>query len=166
MVKIFVVYYSRYGNTAYVADKFLDALREKGEAVIYEIEYMGGKKKLIQRFLYRLMPSLVKLSPITCDLKEYDLICIGVPVWAGRPSAPVTKYLQLVKNIYNKKVICYYIYNFEKSAKSCSKYIHNILAAKGQPHITHIYIPWTNVHNEEFLSRVINQAMGSVSMPA
>ncbi|MCX5706969.1 MAG: hypothetical protein NTW13_04870 [Candidatus Omnitrophica bacterium] len=158
-MKSLVIYYSRYGNTARVADVLLEALRQKGEASAIEIEYLNHKQNLFRRAFFRLLPTLVRLAPINSDLKQYDLICFGIPVWGGRPSAPITKYLSLIKHIGKKKVICYYVYGSEISAQQCAKYIERVLYRKGCSLVINAFIPWENIDDQWFLSNAINQAI-------
>jgi multimeric flavodoxin WrbA len=121
-MKSLIVYYSRYGNTARVADLLGDVLRKRGETNIAEIEYRDTKQNILKRTFFRFFPMFVRLAPIKSDLKDYDLLCMGVPVWGGKPSAPVTKYLLLAKGLVGKKALCFYIYSFKASAEICSEY--------------------------------------------
>jgi menaquinone-dependent protoporphyrinogen IX oxidase len=158
-----IVYYSHSGNTALVANKMFYALSKKGEADIVRLEYAKGSRNLLVRLLYRMMPALTALAPVVANLKDYDVICLGIPVIAGRPSSAITKYVNMCENISNKKVICCYVYGVEISAKQCAKYIENIFNKKGQPNITQLFIPWNKVHNEQFLDGVISTALTSFS---
>jgi len=162
-MKSLVVYYSHYGNTAYVADKFSDALRKYGETRVLELEYSGGKKNLATRLLYRLIPSLVKISPIASDLKDYDVLCLGIPVVAGYPPAAVAKYINTCKNLDNKEIICCYVYGIEASAKSCSKFVERVLQRRGSPAIISMGVPWSSVHDEQFLNKAINEAIEKIT---
>jgi menaquinone-dependent protoporphyrinogen IX oxidase len=105
----------------------------------------------------------VKLAPVKTDLTDYDLLCIGIPVWGGRPSAPVTKYLLLTKNTIGKKAICFYVYGFKESAKRCSKYVKSFLKKKGFSSIENIFIHWDDVGNEASLNQSISEAIIKVS---
>jgi flavorubredoxin len=163
-MKSLVVYYSRYGNTSRVADTVLDLMRKKGEANIVEIEYQNSRQSLLNRAFYRLFPMFVKLAPIKFDLLDYDLICLGIPVWGGRPSAPVTKYLYLTKNAIGKKAICFYIYGFKESAVACSRYVTSLLKKKGFSAVESVYVHWDDVGNEVFLNDAIAGALTSLSL--
>ncbi len=158
-MKSLIAYYSRYGNTARVADTLLDILRSKGEAKVIEIEYRNGKQNLLNRIFYRFFPMFVKLASVKSDLKEYDLLCMGIPVWGGRPSAPITKYLLLTKNAIGKKAICFYVYSFKESATRCSKYINSLLKKKGFSAVESVFVHWDDVGNEVFLTKAIAEAL-------
>lgn len=157
-MKGLVAYYSRFGNTARVADSLLESLRRENEADIVEIEY-SGKKNIFTSAFYRFFPMFVKLSPVKYDLKDYDLLCLGIPVWAGRPSAPVTKYLLLLKNTRNKKAVCLYVYGFEASAKRCSSFVGKILRRKGFVSVKNVFIHWDKIGDDVFVRNSIAKAL-------
>ena len=162
-MKSLVAYYSRYGNTARVADALIDSLRNKGSADLLQIEYQKRDQNLLNRAFFRFFPMFVKLAPIKSDLKDYDLLCVGIPVWGGRPSAPVTKYLLLTKNVIGKKAVCFYIYGFKESAVRCSKYINSLLKKKGFLRVESVFVHWDNVGNELFLNQAISEALAKIS---
>jgi len=162
-MKSLVIYYSHTGNTANVVKSFAAALRKMGEVDIFELEYSHGKRNLLQRLLYRLMPFLVRLNLVPLDLKDYDVLCLGIPVLFGYPPPAVSKYISISKNMAKKKIICCYVYGVEASAKNCSRYVEKILARKGRPEITSVFVSWVNAYNVEFLDNLINETMRKIA---
>ena len=162
-MKSLIVYYSRYGNTARVADLLADVLRKQGEAHIAEIVYRDRRQNILKRTFYRFFPMFVRLAPIKSDLNDYDLLCVGIPVWGGRPSAPVTKYLFLAKGLVGKKAICFYIYSFKASAQRCSEYVDSLLKKKGLSAVANVFVHWDDVCNEVFLNKEISEALAKIS---
>ena len=158
-MKSALVFYSHYGNTAHVAGEFSEALKKIGSVDNYELEYRGGRPNLLMRAWYRLFPAAVKLVQPHLDMEKYDLLCLGIPVWGGRPSTAITKYLFLCKNLRGKKVICFFVYSIEISARRCFNYVRNVLRKKGQPLIIDVFIPWGKVHDKDFLDKEINNAI-------
>ena len=162
-MKSLVIYYSHAGGTAYVAYKLLNAISKKGEADIFELTYHKGKRGIFLQFLDRVMPFWVNLSDVPLDVKDYGLICVGTPVWGGRPCPPVQKYLQKCYNIEGKKVIYFQVYGVELSGRRCVKYIKNILNKKGCTDIIDISIPWAQVRSEEFIDKIINERVAGTT---
>lgn len=154
-----VIYYSRTGNTAYVADRLFDILKSKGEACACELTYAGFRKNVFLRLLYRFMPQLVRLAPVPYDLKDYDILCVGIPVITGYPSSAICKYLQMCMNLKAKKVLCLYVYGLEASARACSRYIEKMLQKKGVSAIFHAYIPFGEIHKKHFLDNLIKKTL-------
>ena len=164
-MKSLVVYYTHYGNTAYATYALFRALNKYGEANIVKLEYKGGGRNLLKRLLYKMMPVLVNLAPITTDLRDYDVLCLGIPVLAGRPSSAISKYISICKNIDKKKIICLYVYGFEGNAKRCSKYVTKILQRKEHPIIIDIYVSWLKVRDGKVISNLIEEAIHKIGLP-
>jgi len=106
-VKILIAFYSYSGSTAAVAGllkscmnadsleiKTKDQKKRRGPAKFFwAVSVMMGKKK----------PALM---PYTLNIKNYDLIILGTPVWAGKPSKVFTTFLEQAK-ITGKKIALY-----------------------------------------------------------
>jgi hypothetical protein len=161
-MKSAVIYYSHYGNTAYVADKFEEALKAYGEVKSIVIEYEEENQNLIKRTLYRFFPKFVKLAPVITDLSSFDRILFGVPVWGGRPSAPLVKYLSLVSGIQGKQINCFYIYAIEASSYACSCYVCGLLYKKGATKVIDTFIPWSQAHNPSLLDKAIQESIAKL----
>jgi hypothetical protein len=159
-----VIYYTHSGNTAYAARRFFDALRKHGDTDLFELKYIGGES-LLTKFFYRFAPSLVKLATVPVDLKEYDVLCLGISVLGAFPSAAMSKYISMCENINGKKVICFYIFGFEISAENCARYVERLLIKRGNPQIIDVYIPWHNVLKEDFLDKIIASTIAKVISP-
>jgi len=106
-VKTLIAYYSGAGSTARVAGLLKTALN----ADIYEIKTLDPKKRRgPANFFWAISISMKKkkpaLVPFTLDIKKYDLIILGTPVWAGGPSVILTAFLDQVK-ITGKKIALY-----------------------------------------------------------
>lgn len=159
-MKSLVVYYSHSGHTANVAYKFLEVLREKGPADIFELKYRGRRRSLLLQLLYRLIPLRVKLSTAApLDVEEYDLVCIGIPVWGGQPAPPVSAYIKGCKNTGAKKIICFLLYEVEASAGKCLDYIKEILDKKGRSDIISMSIYWRDAGDDEVIARRIKETL-------
>ncbi|MFA5338093.1 MAG: hypothetical protein WC330_07155 [Candidatus Omnitrophota bacterium] len=162
-MKSLAVYYSHYGNTAFVTHKAWTELAKKGEADLFEVEYEGGKKNIITRLFYRIFPSLVKIKPIPADLNNWDILFLGVPVLGAHPSSALLKYIESIKHINSKRIICCYVFGIELSAKHCAVHVSKILEKKGNPRIMNIFIPWANVHNESFLNKTLIEVINKLN---
>jgi len=162
-MKSLLVYYSHSGNTAYVTDRFRDALKVLGHADIFELEYWNGKPpNIIVRYFGQFFTFLIKIKPIPVDLKEYNILFLGIPVITNRPSAPIIKYMGFLKHLSGKKIICCYVYGMESHAKQCAKFTDIFLSGKGNHQITHVYASYNDIYNEEFLSKLISDTVSRI----
>ena len=93
-MKTAVVYYSLDGDCAFVADQIKDGLN----ADLVQL-YMQDEKKRRGFAKYFWGGGMVfkrkkpPLKPYTFDPAAYELIVIGVPVWAGSPAPPIQTFL-------------------------------------------------------------------------
>ena len=154
-----VVYYSHYGNTSLVVQYIYNALIKLGKTDLVRLEYKHGQENPIARIVYKIMPRLVELMPAPVDISEYDLLCIGIPVFAGTPSSAVAKYLSMCRNIDGKKIICSYVYGFEANAKHCSRVVREYLQKIGKANIVELFIPWARVQDEQFVQTAITNIL-------
>lgn len=98
-MKNLVVYYSRSGNTETVA-------KEISKAVNGELKKIELSKDI--SFGWAAFTSLLglkgKIKTIDFNVKDYDNIFIGSPVWAGKNSTPMNTYISNVdftgKNVF------------------------------------------------------------------
>ena len=94
MANILCVYYSRTGHT----EKLMREIAEELGCEIVKLEDgvkrggFGGWLLSGLQAVARKVPQ-VKQPETALRLKEYDLVIIGSPVWAGRCSAPVRSFL-------------------------------------------------------------------------
>jgi flavodoxin len=101
-MKSLIIYYSRGGNAKFVAQKIAEKLGADTEEVIDKKNRRGwigfltagrdatqGKETQIEETKF--LPS------------NYDLIVVGTPIWAGRPSPAIRTYLS--KNDLSKKKV-------------------------------------------------------------
>ena len=109
MVKVFVVYDSKYGNTKLVAEKIVEGIKESEG-----IETAIGYAKNVD-------PS---------KLADYDAVLIGAPNHMGNPSRTISKFVDKLArlDLKAKQVAVFDTYfvrqkNFEKAMKKLEKQI-------------------------------------------
>ena len=137
-----VVYQSHTGSTSLIAHKFYEALKEKGETEIFELKYAGEKRNFFRQLIDRFLPVLVPLRGAPLDIKNYDTLCIGIPVWGGRPAPLVLSYIHQCRDIEGKRIICIALYEFEASAQACLAYVKKVLGKKNPAQIIDLCIQW------------------------
>lgn len=99
-MKTLIVYYSRSGQTRLVAESLAKLSGADLEEINDPTDRAGAKgylKSGKEAFLKKLPP----IEPIKKDLKDYDLVLVGTPVWAFTISSPVRAFLEKYKNDLN-----------------------------------------------------------------
>lgn len=94
MAKILCVYYSRTGRT----EKLMQEIAGELHCEIVKLEddvRRSGPVGWLMSGLQAVSRKVPPVKPIKTKhaLKDYDLVIIGTPVWAGRCSAPVRSFL-------------------------------------------------------------------------
>ncbi|MCJ7571033.1 MAG: flavodoxin family protein [Candidatus Thermoplasmatota archaeon] len=103
-MKIGIVYYSRTGNTRQVAKTLEEKFKEKNAEVdLIEIEHVkrpgfftAGRASMNQQEL--------SIKNTDFDMQKYDVMIVGTPTWAGRPSPFMKVFINKAENIKGKKV--------------------------------------------------------------
>ena len=106
-MKILIVYYSLEGNTKFIAEQ----LKEKLNADLLELKPVKayparGAMKFVAGGFAATVSAAPKLQPYTCNLKDYDFIILGSPVWNSRITPPLNTFLKN-ENLRGKAVAMY-----------------------------------------------------------
>ena len=103
--KILVLYYSQTSNTKAVAEEICNRLGADIEEIVPVNPYDGDFQATIQRCIEeRTQDQIPEIQPISANLKDYDVIFLGYPVWFGTYAPPVISFLDQV-DLSGKKVV-------------------------------------------------------------
>ena len=105
-MKSLVVYYSRTGNARFVAETIAAEIGADIEEVIDLKKRSGALGFLGGGFAAR-FGKRTKIAPSKKSPAGYDLVIVGTPVWAGRPSPAITTYLRN-NDLSGKKVAVFF----------------------------------------------------------
>ncbi|MDD5086591.1 MAG: flavodoxin domain-containing protein [Candidatus Nanoarchaeia archaeon] len=87
-MKALVLFYSKTGNTKEIAVNISEVLNCDIEE-IFDVKPRGFIRSGFESF-FKIMP---KIKQTEIDPKNYDMVIIGTPVWAGNIASPVRTYL-------------------------------------------------------------------------
>lgn len=94
-MEILIAYYSFEGNTRLISKTMARGI--KGDVLevkpVKEIKTRGFLKYMLGGSQV-VMNRIPALKPLDKDVRDYDLIFIGTPVWAGSPSPPITAFIR------------------------------------------------------------------------
>lgn len=105
MPKCLVVYYSRTGHTEGVAKALADKLGADIEP-IREPRKRRGFWEYWKSGREAFLGILPAIEPVSHDPADYDIVVLGSPVWASRPSTPMLAFLAAHKNAL-KTIACF-----------------------------------------------------------
>jgi flavodoxin len=101
-MKTLVVYYSRTGNTKFVAEKVASKLKAEIEEVV-DLKNRNGRFGFLRAGYEATRGNETKIKETKKAPSDFDLIVIGTPVWNSRPAAAIRTYLKR-NNFAGKKV--------------------------------------------------------------
>jgi len=87
-MKTLVLYYSRTGNTKFVADEIAKKLGADIEEIA-EAEDRKGLRGYLRAGKETLLKSKSKIKPLKHKIEDYDVIYIGQPIWAWNVIPPI-----------------------------------------------------------------------------
>lgn len=104
-MKTIILYYSRSKNTSEVAETLANEF-SADEIEIKDLKDRGGPLNYISASIDAMRENKTKINPSTVDLSKYDLVYIGTPVWAGKPTPAIITLIDRC-DFKNKDVILF-----------------------------------------------------------
>jgi len=101
-VKSLVVYYSRTGNAKFVAETIASELGSDIEEIV-DLKKRAGKLGWMSAGRDSMQEKETKIAPTKIVPTGYDLIVIGTPIWAWRPTPAIRTYI--VNNDFSGKKV-------------------------------------------------------------
>ena len=129
-MKTIVVYYSLEGNTAYAAKKIAGNLNAELLSIRPEQSYPDkGFRKFFWAGKSAVMAETPKMMPYQIDIRDFDQIIIGFPVWAGTFAPPVRSFIKDHEALLKEKRISVFAC---QSGSGAEKAFQKLLAALGR----------------------------------
>jgi multimeric flavodoxin WrbA len=141
-MKALITYYSYSGITDKIANLYANILREKGEVTIQRLK----PKEEITTFIGQCRAAFSRKRAelkdgVNFDVKNYDLLLLGSPVWAFAPTPVINTYLDKISGLEGKRVIVLLTSGSGAGVKKCFSNIKIILENKCASRIDEINIP-------------------------
>ena len=92
-MKTLVAYYSRTNITKELALEIAEALNADSEEIISKVNY-DGKLGYVRAGKDGMSAKIIDLETLKYNPADYDLIYLGVPVWAGKAANPLISYIK------------------------------------------------------------------------
>ena len=112
-LKSLIVYYSRTGNTRFVAETIAAEIGADVEEVV-DLKKRSGPLGFLIGGKDARQGKETKISPTTKIPNDYELVIFGTPVWAGKPAPAINTYLKK-NNLSGTKVAAYFTKGQKKS---------------------------------------------------
>lgn len=159
-MKILITYYSYSGITAKVVKIFKEALQEKGEVAIQRLKPKEDLTSLASQHMAARFGKRCELEgSVLFNVRAYDVIIIGLPMWAFAPVPAINTYLDNISGLAGKKVITLITSDNEVGINTCFRTIRNILQDKGAIDIKEINILNAKITEIDFIVSAIEKAI-------
>jgi flavodoxin len=129
-MKTLVVYYSLTGKTRLAAQAIAEALNatlveiEERRPIPWPLVYIsGGFAALTNRGR--------KICPVDVDLKQYERIFVGSPIWASRPTPAINSFIYQT-NFEGRSVIPFFTMGGEDATKAVANITAKIRKRQGK----------------------------------
>jgi len=149
-MKSLVVYYSLTGKTKLVAEAIAEALNatlleiEERRPIPFPFVYLSGG---FAAFTNRGS----KINPIDVDLKQYERIFVGSPMWAYRPAPAINSFIYKT-NFEGRSVIPFFTMGGDDSKKALANITAKIEKRQGKV-VGSFAMTSYGVSNEEMTAR-------------
>jgi flavodoxin len=106
-MKSLVVFYSRTGNARFVAQTVAAQIGADTEEVV-DLKKRAGATGFLSGGSDARRGKETEIAPTQKSPADYDLIIVGTPIWAGRPTPAITTYLKK-NSLAGKKVAVFFV---------------------------------------------------------
>ncbi|MFH1441640.1 MAG: NAD(P)H-dependent oxidoreductase [Candidatus Omnitrophota bacterium] len=155
-MKNLIVYYSYSGNTRKIAEILAEYL---GGAEIIELKCLEEITSFIGQARKAFWHKKSEIMDVKLDLKEYDLICLGTPVWAFGPAPAMNMFLDKCLGVDNKKIVLFSTYGSGVGKDRCLNYMQSVLAKKKASEFKRFSIQQANVKDREVVISKIKEVL-------
>lgn len=155
-----IIYYSYSGNTKEVSEILSEYLKQKGEIEMLELKAQDESESFFGQCNRAFWHKKAEIMPVNLDLSNYDIICFGTPVWAFGPGPAMNTYLEQCKGVNDKDIIIFTTYGSGTGNNRCLNYMQDVLSRKGAKNFQRFSIQQLKVHNRNFVTSKIKEALG------
>ena len=127
-----IVYYSYSGNTHRVANLMAEILKSKGDdVVLVRIRPLKEEKNFVLQCRDAFLVKKPELYRTLTNLKDFDRVIIGSPVWAFKPAPAINTYIDTCENISGKECMVFVTYGSGTGKDKAIEFMKKTLQNKG-----------------------------------
>jgi len=157
-MKTLIVYYSYSGITEKIVNIYKSELAKSGEVTVQRL----NPKQEITTFLGQCRAAFSRkraeiIGNVTYDVKGYDLLVIGCPVWACTPVPAMNTYLDKLSGVEGKKVIILLTSGSGAGVGNCFNTIKKALEEKKAARIDTVNVPNRTMHDENAIKEAFKK---------
>ncbi|MFH1622271.1 MAG: NAD(P)H-dependent oxidoreductase [Candidatus Omnitrophota bacterium] len=154
-----IIYYSYSGNTKKVAQELKKFLQQQGSVELIELKPKDESNSFLGQCKRAVFKKEAQIEDAQFDLKGYDIICLGTPVWAFGPAPAMNAYVKKCLGAENKTVATFTTYGSGSGNGRCLRIIQEAMRKKGATKFCSFSIQQFKVNNKEFILDQISQVL-------
>ena len=154
-MKTVLVYYSYSGNTHRIARLMTEVLKGKGADVTsVRIRPLKEDTNFLIQCREAFLGKKPELYRTLLDLKDYDRIILGSPVWAFKPVPAINTYIEACSSLKDKEVFCFVTYGSGAGKDNTLEHMKKCLEKKGAK-VAETLSFQQNENDEEVKSKIL-----------
>jgi flavodoxin len=130
-MKSLVVFYSLTFKTKLVAETIAEAFSADMVEIKEAKASRAGARFFFSAAFSVMTNRNIKLAPIDVDLKQYDRVFIGSPIWAAKPTPAISTFIK-TSNFEGREVITFFTMGSDKSEKAIQNITAKIERSQGR----------------------------------
>ena len=151
-MKSLVTFYSFSGHTDKVARIFKETLKNRGEVDVQRLRPSDEARNFFSQAKAAFTGRRARLgADVKYDVSSYDIVLIGSPVWAFRPTPAINTFLDKVTGLGGKKTVVLLTSGSGAGVGKCFENIRKTLEEKGVSAVSGINISDTKLNDEGFI---------------
>jgi len=160
-----IIFYSYSGNTAKVAKVLHDELAGKGSADVFSLEPEDESDSFLGQCRRAFFKKKAEIKDTIFDLRNYDLICFGTPVWAFGMAPALRAYIDKCSGLEGKSIILFTTFGSGTGNNKCLNEMQAILSKKGAKEFKRFSVQQFKVKDRDFVTKKIEEAISPVPRP-
>lgn len=161
-MKTLITYYSYSGITEKVVRMFIRILEKKGEVKSQRLKPKKEITSFAGQCLAAMLGKRCELEDgVLFDVNGYDLIIIGLPVWAFAPTPAINTFMDKVSGLNGKKAVTLITSGSGVGVNMCFKAMRKVLQEKGASDIKEINIPNFRMGDIDFIISSLEKAISA-----
>ena len=158
-MKSIIIYYSYNGNTKKVSYVLSEYLKPQSEIEFIELKGLDESHSFFGQCQRAFRHKKAVIPEVNLDLRSYDLICMGTPVWAFGPAPAMNTYLDKCSGLEGKPIILFSTYGSGTGNERCLNYMQGILSKKGAKEFKRFSIQQFKVKDKDFILSKIREIL-------
>jgi flavodoxin len=152
MKRAIVIYYSHSGRTKQIAEYLKTKITRQFQTEIIDLKPLDESKFFLKQCLRAFRKLKANLNPnLSFNLKDYDLIALGTPVWAFGMAPALRAYIDKCSGLMGKKVIVFATYGSGVGKDKCVQEMVELVRLKGADEVRSFLVQQSDVKNAAIL---------------